>query len=100
MWLCTEKKFTQENKSSPESTWRAVGMVDRHGQQKCTICDARVPCLNELKHTEASFSVTSTDSSCLPITQMPRSRDVVFLRCNVLAISVNEVPCACTLGWH
>ena len=27
-----------------ESTRLAVGAVDRHGQQKCTICDARGPC--------------------------------------------------------
>ena len=32
----------------------------------------------ESKHTEASFSPVSTDSFCLRVAQMPRSRDVAI----------------------
>jgi hypothetical protein len=36
---------------------------------------------NDLKHNEAGFSTISTDSLCLRIAQVPRSRDLaIFMR--------------------
>ena len=60
-----------------ESTWLAVGTVDRRGQQKRTICDVRG---QELTHTEASFSPISTDSLCLRVAHWVRHLDLEMWR--------------------
>ena len=51
----------------------------------------------ESKHTEASFSPISTDSLCLLVVQMPRSRDVAIF---VPTTDKNDcfTPCACARG--
>ena len=61
-----------------ESTWPAVGTVDRHGQQKRTICDACGPCQRNWSILKPVFFLILMDSLCLRVTQMPRSWEVAI----------------------
>ena len=50
--------------------------IGRHGQQKCSVCNARRP--YQTKHNEVSFSKVSTALLRLRVAQMPRSRDLAI----------------------
>ena len=59
-----------------------VGTVDECGYDgllKYTICEVCRPEALDSKHTETSFSPTSTDSLYLQIDQVPRCQDLVIL---------------------
>ena len=57
-------------------------------------------CAKGIQATEASFSPISTDSLCLGVPQMPRSRDVaIFVLPPTTTDKINcFTPCACTWG--
>ena len=53
----------------------------------------------DLKDTEANFSPNSTDSRCLRVAQMPRSRDTaIFMLTTTTTRPITLPPCACTRG--
>jgi hypothetical protein len=61
-----------------ESTWPAVGRVDRRGQYKRSICEARGPYHMIRSTMKPVFSTSSTDLFYLRVAQMPRCTDLVI----------------------
>ena len=58
-----------------ESTWPAVGMVDR----QCTICDGCGPCQTIPCILKPGFSPISMNSLRLRVTQMPICPDLAII---------------------
>ena len=74
-----------------ESTWPAV---DRHGQQKHSICDTCGPC-QSIRNIVKSIS---TVSWYLWVAQMPRSGDLAIFVRTTDRRQISFTPCACVRG--
>ena len=81
-----------------ESTWLAVSAVNRRGQQNALF----VMPMGHTKGIEAywtQFLPILTDSLCLQVTQIPRSRNVAIFVVMMMTDKTNcFTPCACTWG--
>ena len=88
-----------------ESTWTAIGVVDRRGQQKRTICSACEPCYVIRSELMQVFLPFLTDWLYLQLAQMPRSQNqTIFVQMtdDRQTMTTNKTdhftPSACTWG--